>query len=103
MFIMVELTVPWETRIQESHERKMARYAELVSQCMDNGWVATCLPIEVGARGILGQSVWHCLKFFGFSGRVKKKVVKDCSRKAEQASRWIWLRRESVWLSDCHD
>ena len=95
--ILVELTVPWETRIQESHERKKFKYDDLVHQCIENGWTATCEPIEVGARGFMGQSVWHCLKLLGFSSRERKRVLKDVSRKAEQTSRWIWLRRESVW------
>ena len=41
--ILIELTVPWETRIQESHERKMLKYSDLVDQCIDNGFVDSCL------------------------------------------------------------
>ena len=30
--VMVELTVPWETRCEEAYERKMAKYTELQEQ-----------------------------------------------------------------------
>ena len=36
--VIMELTVPWEERIKEAHERKMLKYAELVDKCKDNGW-----------------------------------------------------------------
>ena len=31
--VLVELTVPWEDRIEEANERKRAKYAELVTEC----------------------------------------------------------------------
>ena len=30
MGVIMELTVPWEEKIEEAHERKMLKYAELV-------------------------------------------------------------------------
>ena len=36
--VMVELTVPWETRCEEAYERKMAKYTELQEQY----WVCLC-------------------------------------------------------------
>ena len=56
--VMIELTVPWEERIEEAYERKLAKYQELVEDCHRKGWKACCLPVEVGARGFAGQSVW---------------------------------------------
>jgi hypothetical protein len=32
-FIMIELTVPWETRCEEAYERKKTKYTELLNQC----------------------------------------------------------------------
>ena len=32
--IMLELTVPWEERIEEANERKRAKYQELVEECI---------------------------------------------------------------------
>ncbi|VDI13370.1 Hypothetical predicted protein [Mytilus galloprovincialis] len=31
--VLLELTVPWEDRIEEAYERKMAKYQQLVEDC----------------------------------------------------------------------
>jgi len=49
--VLLELTVPWEDRIEEANERERAKYAEPVEECRSNGWRARCEPIEVGCRG----------------------------------------------------
>lgn len=35
--LMVELTVPWEERVEEANERKRAIYAELVTELGNKG------------------------------------------------------------------
>ena len=46
--ILLELTVPWEDRMEEAFERKRAKYEELAGECRRNGWMTRCNPIEVG-------------------------------------------------------
>ena len=36
--VIMELTDPWEERIEKAHERKLRKYAELVETCKHNGW-----------------------------------------------------------------
>ncbi|KAF7645521.1 hypothetical protein LDENG_00202680, partial [Lucifuga dentata] len=36
--VLLELIVPWEDRIEEAHERKKAKYLELVGACRESGW-----------------------------------------------------------------
>ena len=57
--VMIELTVPWEERIEDAYERKKAKYQELVEESKDKGWKVWCLPVEVGCRGFPGQSLWR--------------------------------------------
>lgn len=38
LIILLELTVSWKSHTEESNERKRARYAELVAECLSNGW-----------------------------------------------------------------
>ena len=57
--ILVELTVPWEERIEEAYERKRNKYQDLVADCQQRGWRVWCLPVEVGCRGFVGQSLWR--------------------------------------------
>ena len=54
--LMIELTVPWEDRI----ERKRSKYQELVEQCRGRGWKARWEPIEVGVEALLAA---HCATF----------------------------------------
>ena len=49
--ILVELTVPWETRCEEAHERKFVKYEDLSVECNQKGWQSWNLPVEVGGRG----------------------------------------------------
>ena len=48
---IVELTIPFETNIEDAHNRKEERYRELVQDLQDNSYDVTFLAIEVGARG----------------------------------------------------
>ena len=99
--VMVELTVPWETRTQEAYERKAAKYADPVEQCREQGYRAWCFPIEVGARGLPSKSCWKMLGALGVQGRVRKQAINNMAQAAERASCWLWMRRnESSWKPD---
>ena len=96
--LILELTVPWETRIDENHERKRLKYDELRSQCIANGWDCLCFPIEVGCRGFVATSLVTTLTKLGIRGKTRKKVVREVGEAAEKASNWLWLKRtDSVW------
>lgn len=97
--VMVELTVPWEERVEESHELKRQKYQPLVEECQDNQWRAWCLPVEVGCRGFAAQSLWRAFRLLGITGTARKKTIGDVCREAESASRWVWMRREERWKS----
>lgn len=51
--VLLELTVPWEERMEEVQERKREKYQELVEDRRRNGWKTTCMPVEVGSRGFV--------------------------------------------------
>ena len=74
--IMIELTVPWETRCDEAHERKAEKYAHLVEECREKGWQAWPFPVEIGARGFPAQSIWKLLTALGMKGSDRKKTVR---------------------------
>ncbi|KAL3976498.1 mitochondrial import inner membrane translocase subunit TIM8 [Sarotherodon galilaeus] len=76
--IMLELTVPWEERIEEANERKRGKYQELVQECRGRGWKTFYEPIEVGCRGFAGRSLCKVLGRLGVAG-VAKKRVHHCS------------------------
>lgn len=55
--ILLELTVPWEDRIEEANEKRRAKYTGLVEDYRSNRWRTRCEPIEVGCRGFVGRSL----------------------------------------------
>ncbi|XP_074527636.1 uncharacterized protein LOC141791255 [Halichoeres trimaculatus] len=97
--VLLELTVPWEERIEEANERKREKYAELVEECRGRGWRARCLPIEVGARGFAGKSLCKAFSLLGITGAHKRKAICSSSEAAERASRWLWIQRDKQWTS----
>ncbi|XP_053339380.1 uncharacterized protein LOC128510861, partial [Clarias gariepinus] len=97
--VLVELTVPWEDRLEEAHERKKAKYAEIVVECRNKGWKARCEPVEVGCRGFAGQSLPRMFKLLGIKGQLCRRAIKTIIEAAEKASRWLWIRSRDPWSS----
>lgn len=93
---LLELTVPWEDRMEEAHERKRAKYSELVEECQSNGWRARCQPIEVGCRGFAGQSLCRAYKMLGIVGANQRRAIKLATNAAEAASRSLRIRRREA-------
>ena len=50
---VIELTIPFETNIQQAHRRKLDRYAGLIHDITEAGWKPTLLCIEIGSRGLI--------------------------------------------------
>ena len=59
--VMIELTVPWETRCDEAHERKKAKYFQLQEECKAKGWKCWPFPVEIGARAFPGPAQSLCV------------------------------------------
>ncbi|KAK7919076.1 hypothetical protein WMY93_010360 [Mugilogobius chulae] len=74
--VMLELTVPWEDRLEEAFERKLTKYEQLTESCQGAGWKARCLPIEVGCRGFVAQSLSRAFSTLGIEGRGKRIALR---------------------------
>ena len=62
--LMIELTVPFETNIEDAHERKLQRYKDLTHDIRNNGYEVEYYAIEVGARGQITKDNKYRLKKF---------------------------------------
>lgn len=82
--LLIELTVPWEDRIEEANERKRSNYQELVEQCQGRGWKARCEPIEVGCRGFAGCSLCKVYTLLGIRGLQKGKPSRTPWRRQKE-------------------
>ncbi|GFN97445.1 reverse transcriptase [Plakobranchus ocellatus] len=55
---MVELTVPYESRMEEAHAFKEGKYLDLTKELKKDGYEAKVMPVEIGARGFVGFSAY---------------------------------------------
>ena len=92
--VMVELTVPWESRCEEAYERKKAKYSELQEQCKQKGWQVWLFAVEIGARGFPSQSLWKMFSALGIKGADRKRAVGSLSLTAERTSSCLRMKRE---------
>ena len=97
-----ELTCPCEERISAAHELKLDRYSELQVECQENGWSCFNMAVEVGARGVVAESLKKAAAAIGMRGRAQKKLVRDVGKEACHCSKWLyWLRGKKEW--ECRD
>lgn len=97
--IIAELTVPWEENIAERHEYKRSKYQDLVDEIASKHWKVSFFAIEVGARGFPAKSLRVMFRQIGLSPSITKKACNACGSTAEDASRWLWLKRSESWVS----
>ena len=86
---MIELTVPWESRIEVAHERKLLKYADLQMDCEAQGWECWLYAVEVGCRGFLSHSLKRLLCDLGIRGRESAGLERALQESVETASAWI--------------
>ena len=93
--IMVELGVNGSIRKQNGrvpHLQK-GKYLNLTKELRDAGCKAVVMPVEVGARGFIGSSVYDLLTKLSICGNKRTKALKLLAEISENSSRWIWSRR----------
>ncbi|GFO11467.1 reverse transcriptase [Plakobranchus ocellatus] len=96
--IMVELTVPYESRMEENHAFKEGKYLDLTKELKKDGYEAKVMPVEIGARGFVGSSAYGLLSKLSIGGNKRTKALRLLAETAENSSRWIWSRRNERLL-----
>ena len=97
--IMVELTVRYESWMEEAHTYKREEYLNLTKELRNAGYRAIGMPVEVGAKGFIGSSVYNLLTKLSICGNKRTKALKSLAETAENSSRWIWSRRNERSLA----
>ena len=94
--VVAELTVCWEENFHQAHERKEGKrdYVDLIRLGRQNGWTISYFPVEVGARGVLSDSLQAFLRFMGLSRRKATDASDSIGRTSLQASYTLWLSRD---------
>ena len=60
--IIVELTVAFELNINDAHNRKMNKYAGVVSDIQSHGFQCDIIALEIGSRGYVSPDNQNRLK-----------------------------------------
>ncbi|GFO06783.1 polyprotein [Plakobranchus ocellatus] len=96
--IMVELTVPYKSRIEEANTSKREKYKDLIKELEKAGYKSQILPIEVVARGFVGTPAYNPLSKLSINDQRRIKALKVQAETVETSSRWIWGRRKEQLL-----
>ncbi len=59
---IIELSVPFERNIEDTHKKKIDRYENLISDIKDSGYSVRYYALEVGSRGYISQENTKRLK-----------------------------------------
>ena len=95
--ILIELTVPYESRMNEQHQYKLRKYEDLAKELSQKGHPTKVLPVEVGARGFVSASVSQLLGQLGIKGNKRNSIIKRLAETAEKSSCWLWSKRNENW------
>ena len=89
----LELTVPFEVNASAAHQRKQEKYANLLQNAKESGWIPKLHCIEMGSRGIPcpGWMTWASQQ------HLQPKITQECAEIALRASHTIWLLKDTVW------
>ncbi|GFR67894.1 polyprotein [Elysia marginata] len=72
-FIMVELTVPYKSRMEQADTYKKEKYLGLTKELEESGYRAKTMPIEIEARGFTGSLAYYLLSKISISGKNELK------------------------------
>ena len=91
---LLELTISCETAMDQAHERKLAKYEDVVAGARARGYDAECIAVEVGSRGLVVESELEKLKeALEVPAKAMTEVAVSLSRAAILGSHKIWCTR----------
>jgi hypothetical protein len=94
---LCELTISYETVMDDTHSRKLAKYDDLVKRVREVGYQAGCIAVEVGSRGLLVEDELSQIQdILRAPGRAITELAASISRAAILGSFRIWCSRNRV-------
>ena len=91
--ILVELTIPFESRLEQSHDYKTSKYEDLKKELEKEGYSVTVKAAEIGARGFVAGTLYQFLGQIGINRRNRSKSMKRLTEITENCSMWIWNKK----------
>lgn len=87
--VLLELTVPWESRMQQQHVFNVKKYEDLVAVLRQDGYTTRHPALVVDARGLSAISAYDALQQLGLRGQSSARTLKRLGEAAERASCWL--------------
>ena len=72
--IIIEPTVPYESKMQAAQIYKIEKYADLANSLKKKIYQVKVLAAEIGARGFVGASAYNLMKKLSIERREKTKA-----------------------------
>lgn len=91
--VVIELTCPWEDRMEHWHNEKTKTYQALCTGARSNGWQVYQLSLEVGARGHIRNTFYRDLKGLGMPKAQIQALSSDVVDVARKSSFVIFINR----------
>ena len=100
--LVCELTVPFETNIDDAHKRKIDRYESLVHDIRQSEYEVTFEAVEIGQRGYVDKAnktrIKNILKLCKCSSVKSREFIKELSKLALTTSFVIFYsRKDQLW------
>ena len=93
---MIELTIPFDTIMQEAADRKKEKYRSLVTSNKKKGYSVTVITIEVVSRGLPHEQGFNKLRqHLGLGKKTTRGLMISMSKQAIQGSHTIWKSRNT--------
>ena len=93
---MFELTISYETVVEDSCRRKQAKYQELVEAGQEAGYSTQLITLEVGSRGMVTDSDFELIRStFKSSTKETVHLTLDIIRTVILQSFKIWCSRNN--------
>ncbi|GFN80235.1 reverse transcriptase [Plakobranchus ocellatus] len=93
---MVELTVPYESRMEEALALTEGKYLDMTKDLIKDGYEAKVMSVEIGASGFMGSSAYGLLSKLSICGNKRTKALRILAETADNSPRWIWSRRKKI-------
>ena len=95
--ILVELTIPFKSRLEQSHDYKTSKYEDLKKELEKVRFSVIVKAVEIGARGFVAGTLYQFLGQIGISRRNRSKSMKRLTEITENCSMKIWNKRNVPW------
>ena len=102
LLYILELTIGFETNIQNNSNRKAAKYSSLLSELSPSFSKVTFVNLSMGAIGTMGSS---CTSFFSllnelsFDKTIQKRVIMKAMTISIRSSYFIFCQRNKPWTN----